>query len=142
MPPRPNKKVVSGFCEKEPPDSKTDNRSRLQFFSFVELLMQGSGVGPWQLPAQSGSSSAGLGSWIGFSRPSAPEWYHERHAVTNVSQDPSPEAHCVSLFHSRPSPCSEFLKQSTPDPRNRKIASTPDPRALGWEVQRAGPLSR
>ena len=41
----------------------------------------------------------------------APEWYHERRAVTHVSQDPSPGPHCVSFFHSRPSPCSEFLKK-------------------------------
>jgi len=35
------------------------------------------------------------------SRPSAPEWYHERRDVTIVSQDPSPEPHCISFFHSR-----------------------------------------
>ena len=70
---------------------------------------QGLGVGAKQRPAQSGSSSAGLGSWGEFSRPSTPEWYHERRAVTNVSQDPSPEPHCVSFFHSQPSTCSEFL---------------------------------
>ena len=43
--------------------------------------------GAWQRPAQSGSSSAGLGSWGEFSRPrlnSHPQWYHERRAVAQV----------------------------------------------------------
>jgi len=41
---------------------------------------------------------------------------------------------------SQPSgPVHPFLpRESTPHPRNRKIASTPDPRASGQEVQRAG----
>jgi len=103
-----------------------------------QLPRRGSGVGAWQRPAQSGPSSAGLGSWGEFSRPSAPEWYHERHAVAHVSQDSSPLPHCVSFSHSRPLSCSEFsLKKSTPDPRNRKTASGPDPRASGRELKRA-----
>jgi len=78
---------------------------------------QGSGDGAWQWPAQSDSSSVGLGSWSEFSRPSPPKWSHERRAVTNVSQDPSPEPRCVSFFHSRPLPCSEFLKSVNSRPK-------------------------
>ena len=76
-----------------------------------QLPRRGSGVGAWQRPAQSGSSSGGLGSWGEFSRSSAPEWYHERCTVTHVSQDPSPGPCCVSWFHSRPSSCSKFLRK-------------------------------
>ena len=44
---------------------------------------------------------------------------------------------------SRPSdPFLPFLsRESTPDPRNRKTALTPDPRASGREVKRAAPMN-
>jgi len=96
-----------------------------------QLPRRGSGVGAWQRPAQSGSSSAGLGSWGEFSRPSAPEWYHERRAVAHVSQDPSPLPHCVSFSHSRPSPCSEFLKKVNSRPEKSKNRLGPRPSGLG-----------
>ena len=99
--------------------------------SFCQLPRQGSGVGAWQRPAQSGSSSAGLGSWSEFSRTSAPEWYHKRCTVTNVSQDPSPEPHCVSFFHSRPSLCSEFLKKVNSRPKKSKNCLDSQPEGLG-----------
>jgi hypothetical protein len=92
---------------------------------------RGSGVGAWQQPAQSGSSSAGLGSWGEFSRPSAPEWYHERRTVAHVSQDPSSLPHCVSFSHSRPSPCSEFLKKVNSRPEKSKNRLGPRPSGLG-----------
>jgi len=96
-----------------------------------QLPRRGSGVGAWQRPAQSGSSSAGLGSWGEFSRPSAPEWYHERRAVAHVSQDPSPLPHCVSFSYSRPSPCSEFLKKVNSRPKKSKTSLDSRPSGLG-----------
>ena len=96
-----------------------------------QLPRRGSEVGAWQRPAQSGSSSAGLGSWGEFSRPSAPEWYHERRAVAHVSQDPSSLPHCVSFSHSRPSPCSEFLKKVNSRPEKSKNRLGPRPSGLG-----------
>ena len=75
----------------------------------------------------SGASSAGL--W--FSRPSDPEWYHERRAVTHVSQDPSPLPHGVSFSHSRPSPCSEFIKKVHSRPKKSKNSLGPRPSGLG-----------
>ena len=96
-----------------------------------QLPRRGSGVGAWQRPAQSGSSSVGLGSWGEFSHPSAREWYHERRAVAHVSQDPSPLPHCVSFSHSRPSPCSEFLKKVNSRPEKSKNRLGPRPSGLG-----------
>ena len=75
----------------------------------------------------SGASSAGL--W--FSRPSDPEWYHERRAVTHVSRDPSPEPHSVSFFHSRFSPCSDFLKKGNSRFKKSKNCLDSRPKGLG-----------
>jgi len=109
------------------PLSVFNKNSTLKFIRSCQLPRQGSGVGAWQRSAQSGSSSTGFGSWSEFSRPSAPEWYHESLPVTNVSQDPSPEPQCVSFFHSRPSPYSEFLNKvnSRPKESNSYLDSRP-----------------
>jgi len=71
------------------------------------------------------------GSWSAFARTSALEWYHERRAATQVSQDPSPGPHYVSFFHSRPSPCSEFLKKVNSRPKKSKNCLDSRPKGLG-----------
>ena len=103
--------------------------------SFCQLPRRGSGVGVWKRPAQSGSSSAGLGSWGEFSRPSAPEWYHKRRTVTHVSWDPSPLTHCVSFSFSRPSTCSEFLKKVNSRPEKSKNRLGPSGLGSGGETR-------
>ena len=107
--------------------------------SCSQLSIQGSREGAQQRRERRGASAVGLGSWSAFSRPSAPIWYHERRAVAIGSQDPSPRPHSVSFLHSRPPPCSEFLKKvnsrlSTLG--NRKTASSLDPPTEGREVKR------
>ena len=110
--------------------------------SCSQLSTRGSREGAWQRRERRGASAVGLGSWSAFSCPSALIWYHERHAVARVSQDPSPRPHSVSFLHSRPSPCCEFLKKVTSRPSEIEkqprvvLESRPSTRGSGGETRK------
>ena len=80
--------------------------------SFGQLPRQGSGVGAWQRPAQSGSNSVGLGSWSESSHPSAPEWYHERRMSLTCPRTPALSHTASPSSTPDPHPAVNSLKKS------------------------------
>ena len=102
-------------------------------------------VGSWSLAAASAERFKLSWAWVlqCVLSPQRSGMISRRACCHSRVPGPSPGPHCVSFFHSRPSPCKRIPKKSQlrgrrrRDARNRNFASTPEARILPRGLKRA-----